>query len=308
MWGPGDGITELSAGTALSRPPYLPIYGVMAFAPRYRLIPRIIRQIKAIERTTGMIEAVRMKPEWISDVRAQAKVREALASVQIEGSSLTLEQAFALADEVPARDLHDSEREFCNYLHAFGAIEDYRGERDVVLQKGDLLNLHKILMDGVRGGERFAGQFRREGVEVGDRVGDSKTVHHTPPNWSEVENEVDQLLDWIEVTKTRGDGEDDPWVHAAIQAGIAHHRLVWIHPFVDGIGGHEPGVALLRPDYGGIVPDPHLDPFPGADLPLDPPDELQLIHCKPRSPNGFLLPVAPCAVKESLLASPTLTA
>jgi Fic family protein len=34
----------------------------------------------------------------------------------------------------------------------------------------------------------------------------------------------------------RGEGEDDPWVHAAIQAGIAHHRLVWIHPFVDGNG------------------------------------------------------------------------
>jgi hypothetical protein len=38
----------------------------MAFKPRYRLIPRIIRQIKAIERTAGMFEAVRMKPEWIT--------------------------------------------------------------------------------------------------------------------------------------------------------------------------------------------------------------------------------------------------
>jgi len=208
----------------------------MAFEPRYRLIPRILRQLKAIERTAGMIEAVRMKPEWISEVRAQATVREALASVQIEGSTLTLEQAFALADEIPERDLRDSEREFCNYLHAFDAIEGYRGERDVVLQQGDLLNLHRILMNGVRGGKRFAGQFRREDVEVGDLAGGSKTVHHKPPNWSEVEEEVDQLLDWIEATKTRGNGEDDPWVHAAIQAGIAHHRLVWIHPFVDGNG------------------------------------------------------------------------
>jgi Fic family protein len=214
----------------------VPIYRDMAFEPRYRLTPRIIRQIKAIERTAGMIEAVRMKPEWIKEVRAQATVREALASVQIEGSTLTLEQAFALADEIPERDLRDSEREFCNYLHAFDAIDGYRAARDIALQKGDLLNLHRILMDGVRGGKRFAGQFRREDVEVGDRVGGSKTVHHKPPNWSEVETEVDQLLDWIEATKIRGDGEDDPWVHAGIQAGIAHHRLAWIHPFVDGNG------------------------------------------------------------------------
>jgi hypothetical protein len=38
----------------------------MAFEPRYRLIPRILRQLKAIERTAGMFEAVRMKPEWIT--------------------------------------------------------------------------------------------------------------------------------------------------------------------------------------------------------------------------------------------------
>ena len=43
----------------MSRPAGLPIHGLMAFEPHYRLIPRIIRQIKAIERTAGMIEAVR---------------------------------------------------------------------------------------------------------------------------------------------------------------------------------------------------------------------------------------------------------
>ena len=46
--------------------PGLPIYRFMAFEPRYRLIPRILRQLKAIERTAGMFEAVRMKPEWIT--------------------------------------------------------------------------------------------------------------------------------------------------------------------------------------------------------------------------------------------------
>jgi Fic family protein len=208
----------------------------MAFEPQFRITPRILRQIKAIERTAGMIEAVRLKPEWIGEVRAQAMVREALASVQVEGSTLTLEQAFSLADEIPARSLRDSEREFCNYLHAFEAIEGFRGTRDAVLQKGDLLNLHRILVDGVRGGERFAGQCRRENVEVGDIDGGSKTVHHKPPTWPAVEEEIDQLLEWIELTKTRGDGDDDPWVHAAIQAGIVHHRIVWIHPFVDGNG------------------------------------------------------------------------
>ena len=208
----------------------------MSFEPYYELTPRILRQIKAIERTVGMIDAVRMKPQWISEVRAKAKVREALASVQIEGNTLTLEQAFVLADKEPVHELRESEREFCNYLQAFDQIEGYRGARDVVIQKGDLLNLHSILLHRVRGGDRFAGQFRRENVEVGDIGGGTKTIHHRPSNWSEVEDQVGELLAWIESSKARGTGDDDPWVHPAIQAGIAHHRLVWIHPFVDGNG------------------------------------------------------------------------
>jgi Fic family protein len=88
----------------------------------------------------------------------------------------------------------------------------------------------------VRGGQRCAGEYRREDVEVGDLVGGDKTVHHSPPPWSQIESDVVDLLDWIEGTKERGDGDDDPWVHPAIQAGIVHHRLVWIHPFVDGNG------------------------------------------------------------------------
>lgn len=31
-------------------------------------------------------------------------------------------------------------------------------------------------------------------------------------------------------------GETDHWVHPVVQAGIAHHRLAWIHPFLDGNG------------------------------------------------------------------------
>jgi Fic family protein len=61
-------------------------------------------------------------------------------------------------------------------------------------------------------------------------------VHHHPPSWLEVEARVDDLFAWIEASKVHGTGDDDPWIHPVILAGIAQHRLVWIHPFVDGNG------------------------------------------------------------------------
>jgi Fic family protein len=206
------------------------------FEPRFRIIPKIQRQIKAIEHTAGFLEAVRLRPEWIAEVCAECQVREALASVQIEGSSLTLQEAFELAHELPDRELRSAEREFCNYLRAFEAVDSLRKARDTVLTKGDLLNLHRILVEGVRGGSRFAGQLRREHVEVGDIAAGETVIHHQPPPWPEVEPHVGALLAWIEEGKKHGEGDDDLWVHPVIQAGIAQHRLVWIHPFVDGNG------------------------------------------------------------------------
>ena len=207
-----------------------------AFEPRFRMIPKIQRQIKAIEHTAGFLNAVRLRPEWIAEVRAESQAREALESVQIEGSSLTLQAAFELARELPDRELRSSEREFCNYLRAFEAVETFRNARDAVLTKGDLLNLHRMLMDGVRGGSRFAGQLRREQIKVGDIAGGETVIHHQPPPWSEVESHVGALLTWIEESKKHGEGDNDPWLHPVIQAGIVQHRLAWIHPFVDGNG------------------------------------------------------------------------
>ena len=208
----------------------------MAFQPSYQLTPKMLRQLKAIEQTTGFLRAVSLRPDWMSEVKRRTLVQEALASLQIEGNSLTLEEAFALARELPPRELRNAEREFCNYLRAFDAIDGLRGAREAVLSKGDLRNLHRLLVDGVRGGWRGAGEFRREDVKVGDVANGRVHVHHHPPAWLAVEGCIDELFAWVEASKIRGSGGDDPWVHPVILAGIVQHRLVWIHPFVDGNG------------------------------------------------------------------------
>lgn len=208
----------------------------MEFDPHFSLTPKMLRQLKAIDQTTGFLEAVGLQPSWITEVRGRTVVREALASLQIEGNTLSLEQAFELSEGLPNRELRDSEREFLNYLRAFDAVDPFRNQRDAVITRGDLLNLHGLLVSGVRGGRRGAGEFRREDVKVGDIMGEEVVVHHHPPSWFQVDQDIEALLEWIEAGKAKGADSDDPWVHPVIQAGIAQHRMVWIHPFVDGNG------------------------------------------------------------------------
>jgi len=212
------------------------------FEPTYQLTPRIQRQLVAIERTRGLLEAVRMRPAWVTKLRQRVRVEDALASVQIEGNSLTLEQAFDLVDQPHDRDLRDSEREFLNYLEAFHTIEGLQGQRDYTFRRGDLRSIHKMLVQGVRGGDRFAGEIRREDVCVGDVDGGETIVHHQPPPWGDVDAALDELMAWVDACKAKPspaavrNGVKDTWTHPVLVAGILQHRLVWIHPFVDGNG------------------------------------------------------------------------
>ena len=214
----------------------------MPFEPAWQITPRLLRQIKAVERTAGFLEAVELRPDWMAEVKRTVRVLDALSSVQIEGSTLTLEAAFQLAQAQPACALSPSEEEFLNYLAAFEAIDALRGVRDYSPSRRDLCNLHALIVRGVRGGDRYAGEIRREEVQVGDVDGAVTVIHHRPPPPEALEALLDDLFAWLELSKGKpkpaqiARGRVDPWVHPVLAAGIAHHRLVWIHPFVDGNG------------------------------------------------------------------------
>ncbi len=211
----------------------------MLFEPTFRLTPRIQRQLVAIDMTRGFLDAVRLRDDWSARVRHQVRIEDALASLQIEGSSLTLEAAFQIAAERDRpRDLQESGLELLNYLRAFDAVDSLRGDRDAVLRLGDVRNIHRMLVAGVRGGDRYAGELRRESVAVGDIVDGQTVIHHEPPPWGQVEGYLAELFAWIEQVKAkpRSASAEDRWMHPVLVAGLAQQRFVWIHPFVDGNG------------------------------------------------------------------------
>lgn len=213
-----------------------------SFTPQYTLTPRMQRQLVAIDRCVGFLEAVDIDEEWRTHLRDSARLKDAVSSLQIEGSSLTLETAFKLVTAPPDRPLTAPEQEFINYLAAFDAFDDLRGEKGYGVSRGDLCNLHRIIVSGVRGGYTNAGRVRETDVIIGDREGDDIVVHHTPPPPHEVTPLIDALMDWLSQVKQHpapaqiAKGNVDAWVHSVIVAGIAQHRLAWIHPFLDGNG------------------------------------------------------------------------
>ena len=74
---------------------------MISFAPQYTLTPRMQRQLVAIDRCVGFLEAVDIDEEWRNNLRNSARLKDAVSSLQIEGSGLTLETAFKLVTASP---------------------------------------------------------------------------------------------------------------------------------------------------------------------------------------------------------------
>lgn len=195
------------------------------FQPLFTISNRIAADLTRIERARGFLEAATLSDSWIRDMGHRALVLEAHHTTHIEGTHLTLEQAERLlgGESLPEAD-PDDVRELLNYREAFGFVSDYL-DRGGPLAEGLIREIHKLLVQGVRGGAAAPGEYRRvQNYVVNSATGE--TVY-TPPPAHDVPILMAELVAWL------NHGQE---LHPVLMSGIAQFQLVHIHPFLDGNG------------------------------------------------------------------------
>jgi Fic family protein len=195
------------------------------FAPRFTINNRVTAGLTAIERARGFLEAATLSEDWVRRMSQRALLVEAHATTHIEGTELTLSQAERLwAGKKVAQVRADDVRELLNYREAFQLVSEYLGSGEPITE-GLIREIHKRLVDGVRGGEGGPGTYRA----IQNFVANSKTraIVYTPPPPGDVPPLMTQLVGWLRAEST---------IHPVLIAGIAQFQLVHIHPFVDGNG------------------------------------------------------------------------
>jgi Fic family protein len=195
------------------------------FDPRFTITNSVTAGLTAIERARGFLEAATLSDEWVKRMSERALLAEAYATTHIEGTELTLEQAEAAwAGRKVAGARADDVRELLNYRAAFELVSGYLSNAKPITE-ALIREIHKRLVDGVRGGEGQPGAYRK----VQNYVANSRTraIIYTPPPPGEVPAQMRTLLQWL--------GRDTE-IHPVLVAGIAQFQLVHVHPFVDGNG------------------------------------------------------------------------
>jgi Fic family protein len=195
------------------------------FTPKFTITNRMTAAITQIERARGFLEAARLSDDWIKDMGDKALIKEAHHTTHIEGTRLTLDQAERLwkGEAVPEADPDDA-RELLNYRSAFEFVSECLDGGDPITE-GLIREIHRKLVDNVRGGKADPGNYRR----IQNYVANASTgeVIYTPPSAVEVPIMMSEMVKWL-------NAELD--IHPVLVSGIAQFQLVHIHPFLDGNG------------------------------------------------------------------------
>jgi Fic family protein len=198
---------------------------IKTLKPVFKITNRITAGLTQIERARGFLEAATLSETWVREMGHRALILEAHHTTHIEGTRLTLEQAEQLLAGKPVPEAHpDDVRELLNYKKAFEFVSEYL-EYGGPITEGLVREIHKRLVEGVRGGAANPGEYRKIQNYVVNSV-TGETVY-TPPPAHDVSFMMAELVDWL-------NQEQD--IHPVLVSGISQFQFVHIHPFLDGNG------------------------------------------------------------------------
>ncbi|XP_037115636.1 protein adenylyltransferase FICD [Syngnathus acus] len=141
-------------------------------------------------------------------------------TVAIEGSTLTLSEIRHIIETryaVPGKSLQE-QNEAIGVDAAMKYINTTLLSRMGTIKVSDILEIHKRVLgyvDPVEGG-----CLRTNQVFVG---------HHIPPHPQDLQRHMQELVQWL-------NSDEALQLHPVEYAALAHYKLVYVHPFVDGNG------------------------------------------------------------------------
>lgn len=150
-------------------------------------------------------------------------LKEATQSTRIEGTQTNMEEALRNEEDVPL-DKRDDWNEVQNYINAMN--EAVKMLNTLPFSSRLIKNVHKVLMDGVRGTHKQPGEFRKSQNWIGGSNINNATF--VPP----IHTEIDGLMSDIEYFVHN----EENAMPELIKIAIIHYQFETIHPFLDGNG------------------------------------------------------------------------
>ncbi|MBF0435747.1 MAG: Fic family protein [Magnetococcales bacterium] len=186
-----------------------------------RLAPFTSKAMQAVARYDGTLDGMINAAVLLSPITNQ----EAVLSSRIEGTQASLTEVLKHeAGERYSEGKRGDIQEIMNYRKALLTAESILKERPITLSL--IRELHAMLMNQVRGGDKTPGTFRTDQNWIGPKGCTIKEARFVPPSPLMMHDALENLEAYM------ASDDSDPLVHLA----ITHAQFEIIHPFNDGNG------------------------------------------------------------------------
>ena len=148
---------------------------------------------------------------------------ESVGSARIEGNNTTVAEYIEtkIEGETASPRIDEGIQEIANIEFAMGYIEEYIGS-GYPINETFLKAIQQIIVQDLgREGDMYAGAYRPANVRIANSS-------HCPPESNLVPVYMEELFSFLR--------DDASFQFDLIKVALAHHRLVWIHPFNNGNG------------------------------------------------------------------------
>ena len=179
------------------------------------------RLLKRLEEKKARLDSLRpLDAGVVARLRKQINLEWIYNSNAIEGSTLTLKETRLILETgltIGDKSLREH-FEVTNHREAIVFVESLvnQGRR---ITPHHVRQIHKLVLSQID--DENAGQYRSTPVRIAG-------VDHIPPEAWEIPRLVTEWGDWLNDHHNK--------IHPINRAALAHHRLVAIHPFIDGNG------------------------------------------------------------------------
>jgi Fic family protein len=151
--------------------------------------------------------------------------KEAVLSSQIEGTQASLIDVLEFESQALEPENPQDVAEVVNYIAAINSGLERLKTLPISLRL--IREIHKDLMQGVRGAERDPGEFRRTQNWIGAGGCSLADATYVPPPPHEMLISLDNLQNFLHSPQP---------MPTLIKVGLAHAQFETIHPFLDGNG------------------------------------------------------------------------
>lgn len=211
------------------------------FNPSFNITNRTLTNIAKIEATEEVIKHSPLLPLWEKQFKEDAIIRSAYHGTHIEGNALHKDDAKDILKGKRVIGRPRDIQEIINYRKVIEFIDEEAKRKIDKITELLIKKLHRIITDKILSAEQM-GEYRNKQVIIKNSSTGEVTFRPPPP--LELPFLMREFIYWL-------NRDDKDSLHPVLKAGITHHELVRIHPFIDGNGRVARVVATLILLLGG---------------------------------------------------------